>query len=167
MMLGRALGLSALLCAGLAQAQGQVQPQQQSTDALGWLRLASAAAGDGRIDEALRLERKVASGQGTPGPSDPRLWARLQSALKRAYDRISRSDGTRFLVERLWPRGMSKAKLGVDEWLKDVSPSTALRKWFSHDPQKWDEFRRRYRREVAKTSAVTSSIRSTESGRST
>ena len=69
-------------------------------------------------------------------------------ALKRAYDRISRSDGTRFLVERLWPRGMSKAKLGVDEWLKDVGPSTALRKWFSHDPQKWDEFRRRYRREL-------------------
>lgn len=58
--------------------------EQSPSDALGWLRLASAAAGDGRIDEALRLERKVASGQGTPGPSDPRLWARLQSALRLA-----------------------------------------------------------------------------------
>ena len=69
-------------------------------------------------------------------------------ALKRAYDRASRSDGTRFLVERLWPRRISKATLRVDGWLKDVGPTTALRKWFSHDPQKWDEFRRRYWREL-------------------
>jgi len=68
--------------------------------------------------------------------------------LKRAYDPISRSDGTRFLVERLWPRGLSKAKLHLDAWLKDVSPSTALRKWFGHDPDKWEEFRKRYRREL-------------------
>jgi uncharacterized protein YeaO (DUF488 family) len=68
--------------------------------------------------------------------------------LKRAYDPDSRSDGTRFLVERLWPRGVSKAKLRVDAWLKDVGPSTELRKWFSHDPKKWDEFRRRYVREL-------------------
>ena len=69
--------------------------------------------------------------------------------LKRAYDAVSRTDGTRFLVERLWPRGISKAKLRVDAWLKEVGPSTELRKWFSHDPEKWDEFRRRYFRELA------------------
>ena len=68
--------------------------------------------------------------------------------LKRAYDPISRTDGTRFLVERLWPRGVSKAKLRVDAWLKEVAPSTALRQWFAHDPDKWDEFRRRYFREL-------------------
>jgi len=68
--------------------------------------------------------------------------------LKRAYDRISRADGTRFLVERLWPRGLSKAKLHLDAWLKDVGPSTELRKWFGHDPDKWNEFRKRYRREL-------------------
>jgi uncharacterized protein YeaO (DUF488 family) len=68
--------------------------------------------------------------------------------LKRAYDPISRSDGTRFLVERLWPRGLSKTKLHLDAWLKDVGPSTELRKWFGHDPDKWDEFRKRYRREL-------------------
>jgi uncharacterized protein YeaO (DUF488 family) len=68
--------------------------------------------------------------------------------LKRAYDPVSRADGTRFLVERLWPRGLSKAKLHVDGWLKDVGPSTELRKWFGHDPEKWDEFRKRYRREL-------------------
>ena len=68
--------------------------------------------------------------------------------LKRAYDPISRTDGTRFLVERLWPRGVSKAKLRVDAWLKEVGPSTELRQWFDHDPDKWDEFRRRYFREL-------------------
>ena len=68
--------------------------------------------------------------------------------LKRAYDATSRADGTRFLVERLWPRGISKARLRVDAWLREVGPSTGLRKWFSHDPEKWDEFRRRYFREL-------------------
>ena len=56
--------------------------------------------------------------------------------LKRAYDPISRSDGRRVLVERLWPRGLSKAKLHVDQWLKEAGPSIELRKWFGHDPQK-------------------------------
>jgi uncharacterized protein YeaO (DUF488 family) len=68
--------------------------------------------------------------------------------LKRAYDVVSGADGRRFLVERLWPRGVSKAKLKVDAWPKDVGPSTELRKWFSHDPKKWREFRRRYFREL-------------------
>ena len=68
--------------------------------------------------------------------------------LKRAYDPVSHRDGTRFLVERLWPRGVSKAKLRVDAWLKEVGPTAELRKWFSHDPEKWDEFRRRYIREL-------------------
>jgi uncharacterized protein YeaO (DUF488 family) len=68
--------------------------------------------------------------------------------LKRAYDPVSHTDGTRLLVERLWPRGVSKAKLRVDVWLKEVSPSTDLRKWFSHDPEKWSRFRTRYFREL-------------------
>jgi uncharacterized protein YeaO (DUF488 family) len=68
--------------------------------------------------------------------------------LKRAYDPVSRADGTRLLVERLWPRGVSKGKLQVEAWLKDVGPSTALRKWFSHDPDKWSRFRTRYFREL-------------------
>lgn len=68
--------------------------------------------------------------------------------LKRAYESASRTDGTRVLVERLWPRGVTKAKLQVEAWLKDVAPSTGLRKWFGHDPEKWNEFRRRYRREL-------------------
>jgi uncharacterized protein YeaO (DUF488 family) len=69
-------------------------------------------------------------------------------AVKRAYQPASCADGTRFLVERLWPRGISKAKLRVAAWLKEVGPSTELRQWFRHDPAKWDEFCRRYRWEL-------------------
>jgi uncharacterized protein YeaO (DUF488 family) len=68
--------------------------------------------------------------------------------LKRAYEPTSRADGTRLLVERLWPRGVSKATLRVDAWLKDVAPSAALRRWFNHDPDKWPRFRARYFREL-------------------
>lgn len=68
--------------------------------------------------------------------------------LKRAYDPVSKADGTRFLVERLWPRGLSKASVHVDGWVKEAGPSTELRKWFSHDPKKWRQFRTRYFREL-------------------
>jgi uncharacterized protein YeaO (DUF488 family) len=64
--------------------------------------------------------------------------------LKRVYDKEALDDGTRFLVERLWPRGIKKSALHLDNWLKEVGPSTRLRQWFGHDPGKWDEFRRRY-----------------------
>jgi uncharacterized protein YeaO (DUF488 family) len=64
--------------------------------------------------------------------------------LKRAYDKPSRTDGTRFLIERLWPRGVKKSSLPIAGWLKDAAPSTELRKWFSHDPERWPEFRGRY-----------------------
>jgi uncharacterized protein YeaO (DUF488 family) len=68
--------------------------------------------------------------------------------VKRAYEPPARSDGYRVLVDRIWPRGITKDDLKVDAWLKDVAPSTAHRKWFGHDPKKWDEFRRRYAREL-------------------
>jgi uncharacterized protein YeaO (DUF488 family) len=68
--------------------------------------------------------------------------------LKRTYEPVSKADGTRFLVERLWPRGLSKARVHVDAWAKEVGPSTELRKWFSHDPERWPQFRRRYFREL-------------------
>lgn len=67
--------------------------------------------------------------------------------LKRVYDPVSHTDGTRVLGERLWPRGLSKAKLQVSAWLKDAGPGTELRKWFSHDPEKWSRFRTRYFRD--------------------
>ena len=64
--------------------------------------------------------------------------------IKRVYEPASPQDGKRFLVERLWPRGMKKEDLKMDAWLKDVAPSTELRQWFGHDPAKWREFQRRY-----------------------
>jgi uncharacterized protein YeaO (DUF488 family) len=68
--------------------------------------------------------------------------------LKRVYDPVSRTDGTRFLVERLWPRGLSKEDVHATAWLKEVGPSTELRQWFNHDPLKWSRFRTRYFREL-------------------
>lgn len=68
--------------------------------------------------------------------------------LKRVYEPPARSDGQRILVDRLWPRGLTKKDAAVDEWMKDLAPSTELRRWFGHDPEKWPEFQRRYRREL-------------------
>lgn len=64
--------------------------------------------------------------------------------LKRVYDKPESTDGIRILVERLWPRGLSKEKAKVDIWIKDAAPSTELRKWFGHNPEKWEEFKKRY-----------------------
>jgi uncharacterized protein YeaO (DUF488 family) len=69
--------------------------------------------------------------------------------IKRTYDAPERGDGQRFLVERLWPRGMKKEALALDAWLKDVAPSSELRKWFGHRVERWDEFERRYREELS------------------
>lgn len=70
--------------------------------------------------------------------------------IKRVYEPAASTDGQRFLVERLWPRGLKKEALEMDAWLKDVAPSTSLRQWFGHDPERWTEFRRRYQTELNK-----------------
>jgi uncharacterized protein YeaO (DUF488 family) len=68
--------------------------------------------------------------------------------IKRIYEKPSDADGFRILVDRLWPRGVSKKDANVELWLKEVAPGNDLRKWFSHDPEKWDEFKRRYFKEL-------------------
>ena len=68
--------------------------------------------------------------------------------LKRVYEKPSKGDGIRILVERLWPRGLTKERASVDLWLKDIAPSTELRKWFGHDPAKWEQFCKQYRVEL-------------------
>ncbi|MBZ9811074.1 MULTISPECIES: DUF488 domain-containing protein [unclassified Mesorhizobium] len=68
--------------------------------------------------------------------------------LKRAYERSAADDGTRVLIDRLWPRGVKKTDAGIDCWIKELAPSTELRKWFGHDPGRWEEFRRRYAAEI-------------------
>jgi uncharacterized protein YeaO (DUF488 family) len=80
--------------------------------------------------------------------------------VKRAYEPASREDGARVLVDRVWPRGLRKSDLAIDRWLKDVAPSTELRRWFGHDPERWAEFRRRYAAELAANPDPLSELRS-------
>ena len=87
--------------------------------------------------------------------SDPRLGMAkrtLNIRLKRAYEPASHDDGVRILVERLWPRGLTKEKAAIDHWAKELSPSPDLRNWYGHDPTRWDEFRERYRAELEQKS---------------
>lgn len=74
--------------------------------------------------------------------------ASLDIRLKRVYEPPAAEDGTRVLVDRLWPRGLSKEKAAVDQWLRELAPSTELRQWFGHDPERWPEFRRRFVQEL-------------------
>jgi uncharacterized protein YeaO (DUF488 family) len=79
--------------------------------------------------------------------------------LKRAYEKPSTEDGLRILVERLWPRGLTKAKAAIDLWVKDVAPSPELRKWFGHDPSRWEQFAQRYWKELKDKEADTDMLR--------
>jgi uncharacterized protein YeaO (DUF488 family) len=79
--------------------------------------------------------------------------------LKRVYEAPSPDDGLRVLVERLWPRGLSKGRAAVDEWMKDIAPSPELRRWFDHDPAKWEEFQKRYRAELQHQDDVVEELR--------
>ena len=79
--------------------------------------------------------------------------------LKRVYEDPDPDDGARILVERLWPRGVSKERAAVDLWLKDVAPTAELRKWFNHDPARWTEFKKRYESELSHNTAVVDELR--------
>lgn len=72
----------------------------------------------------------------------------MKVKIKRVYEEPNEADGKRILVDRLWPRGLTKEKAKVDLWLKEIAPTTTLRKWFAHDPEKWDEFKERYSSEM-------------------
>lgn len=73
----------------------------------------------------------------------------MEVTIKRAYEPAAAADGYRILIDRIWPRGVTKDAAHIDEWAKDAAPSTELRKWFGHDPARWSEFRKRYRKELA------------------
>ena len=80
--------------------------------------------------------------------------------IKRIYEPASREDGKRILIDRLWPRGIKKEEAKIDEWMKEIAPTTDLRKWFSHDPAKWPEFRKRYINELKSKSDLVERLRS-------
>jgi uncharacterized protein YeaO (DUF488 family) len=79
--------------------------------------------------------------------------------IKRAYEPPAKTDGARILVDRLWPRGVTKAALAIERWIKEIGPSDALRRWFGHDPERWGEFRRRYQAELMKQTELLAELR--------
>jgi uncharacterized protein YeaO (DUF488 family) len=87
--------------------------------------------------------------------------------IKRAYDETSKSDGFRVLVDRIWPRGVSKEDAKIDLWLKEIAPSTELRKWFGHDPEKWSEFQKKFKAEIHDNNAVWNQLKEIVKGHST
>lgn len=88
--------------------------------------------------------------------------------IRRAYDPPTKNDGKRILVDRLWPRGVSKDELAVDFWMKDIAPSNELRKWYGHDPKKWEQFKARYRKELgAQPDAIAKLVEYVKNGRIT
>jgi uncharacterized protein YeaO (DUF488 family) len=97
-------------------------------------------------------------------PSRPKRRA-SSIAIKRAYDKPSAKDGVRILIDRLWPRGLSKAKLKIDAWPRELTPSTDLRKWYGHEPARFAEFRRRYRAELAGHAKELDAVRTMVRGR--
>jgi uncharacterized protein YeaO (DUF488 family) len=87
------------------------------------------------------------------------MGVRKQVRIKRVYDDAAESDGTRVLVDRIWPRGLTKERAAVDVWLKEIAPSTELRKWFGHDPARWKEFQSRYRKELDRNTDALTQLR--------
>ncbi|MEO7044822.1 MAG: DUF488 family protein [Ferruginibacter sp.] len=79
--------------------------------------------------------------------------------IKRVYLPFDKSDGYRILIDRLWPRGLTKEEVHIDLWLKEIAPSAILRKWFAHDPEKWEGFKKLYRKELSKSAALTELVR--------
>ncbi len=82
--------------------------------------------------------------------------------IKRVYEKPEKEDGTRILVDRIWPRGLSKKSAKVKFWLKDIAPSSDLRKWFGHDPKKWSRFKKRYKKELEEKKGIIKELKQTE-----
>ena len=99
-------------------------------------------------------------------PKCLRLLTKMPFKIKRAYEKSARSDGIRVLVDRVWPRGVSKAEAAVEHWRKEIAPSTALRKWFGHDPARWAEFTRRYFAELDAQGEALDELRKLAHGKS-
>jgi uncharacterized protein YeaO (DUF488 family) len=108
---------------------------------------------------------KTASGQKSSARKPGRKKGASNIRIKRAYDEPGKDDGLRILIDRLWPRGMPKSKLKLDSWVKHLSPSNALRKWYRHDPEKFAEFRKRYVAELKAQGEGLAELRASVKGR--
>jgi uncharacterized protein YeaO (DUF488 family) len=94
-------------------------------------------------------KRKLIQATGKAKPREPKRRAPTPIRVKRVYDPPAAADGMRILIDRLWPRGIKKEAMRLDLWVKEISPSTGLRQWYKHDPERFAEFRRRYLAEIA------------------
>jgi uncharacterized protein YeaO (DUF488 family) len=103
----------------------------------------------------MELSRKKKSGRS----GTQKIFSSRSIKLKRVYETPIKADGFRILVDRLWPRGIAKEKARVDLWLKDIAPSTELRTWFGHDPAKWKDFQKRYKKELMQNNTVLENLR--------
>ena len=112
----------------------------------------------GRIRFAMSSGRPICAPAALPASQMP-------FKIKRAYEKPARGDGRRVLVDRLWPRGVARAEARIDQWCKEIAPSTALRKWFAHDPARWSEFKRRYSAELATMDEPLAELRELADGR--
>ena len=83
----------------------------------------------------------------------------MKAVIKRVYEKQEKDDGYRILVDRLWPRGLTKEKVAADLWLKEIAPTTELRKWFDHDPEKWTRFQKKYLKEITENKEALSTIK--------
>ncbi|MEO6814596.1 MAG: DUF488 domain-containing protein [Ginsengibacter sp.] len=83
----------------------------------------------------------------------------METKLKRIYEKPEKEDGFRILVDRLWPRGLTKEKANVDLWLKEIAPTTELRKWFNHEPEKWNDFKKKYVTELKSNKASVATLK--------
>jgi uncharacterized protein YeaO (DUF488 family) len=117
-------------------------PAGEWVSTMGW-RLASLGP------RQLRPGRRCRAARQPPADRGGHMTSRLDVRMRRVYDDPSPADGARVLVDRVWPRGLAKATARIDEWAKVVAPSTELRRWYGHDPSKFDQFRHRYEAELA------------------
>jgi len=140
-----------------AQAAGLVERRADPADARA-VRLGLTPSGAERLDklasahleELARLESELRALWDDPEPTgDDTRASEVDVRMRRVYDEPSAADGMRVLVDRVWPRGLSKAEVRIDEWAKAVAPSTDLRRWYGHEPSRFEEFRRRYEAELA------------------
>jgi uncharacterized protein YeaO (DUF488 family) len=110
-------------------------------------------------------KRQAKRAAGKTKPRAPKRRVRARIRVKRAYDPPAAADGMRILIDRLWPRGIKKDAMRLDLWAKEISPSTGLRQWYGHDPERFAEFRRRYLAELSKQKGLLSELRTKLRGR--